>query len=173
LKLFLALVSIGILRILIAQDNGGASVGSTEAPHLRPGLWEISLDTGHARPMIMEVCVDSSARADWATGLGRFADPKCGTKSVTKTANGVELTASCSLPRGAILATRSIVSGDLSESYTLNTDNLISGSPRGADDGESKSITTGRWSGPCPAGQKPGQGTVVLPDGRRMQLTPR
>ena len=82
------------------------------------------------------------------------------------------MTASCPIARGGEAVLKGVLTGDLDHNFRYETDNTASGSPDARANGETKTITTGDWLGPCAQGQAPGEGSVTMPNGVTFKVKP-
>lgn len=143
-------------------------------PVLKSGTWRMVMTSG-VGSTTMVMCVGQSAAPAMAiaipwSGLSR---PGCRGLSVTPTADGVLMTASCPTRRGGVVSLKGVLTGDIETGFKYETDNAASGSPNARDIRETRTVTTGVWLGPCPPGQAPGAGTIKMPNGATLTVKPR
>jgi hypothetical protein len=140
--------------------------GIEAAPHLKAGLWEITVgDT----PMKASSCIDDATQNDGAA-LGQSLDRRDCTKSTwTRIPGGVAFELDC-VTEGMHMTSKGTVTGDFNSAYRMESD------VTGSRDGQSfthKQVIDAKYMGACPKGMNPGDKqitvngrTMVLPGGR-------
>lgn len=140
--------------------------GIDAAPHLKAGLWEITVS---GAPMKASSCIDDATQND-AAALGQSMDRRNCTKSVwNRIPGGVAFEVDCTT-EGMHLTSKGTVTGDFNSAYRMESD------VTGSRDGQTftkKQVIDAKYMGACPSSMSPGDRqvtvngrTMVLPGGR-------
>ena len=149
----------------------GALAAADGPPMRRSGLWETHM-TGDGmgaggRGMAMRQCVDPGTeqrRGVFSAPANRREPDNCPVREFHRTASGFAFHSVCT-DGGATTTSNGTVVGDFSSQYRLDitTQRTPGGSARHMS-------MEARWLGACPAGERPGDLSMVLPDGRVMHM---
>lgn len=137
-----------------------------DLPPRKPGLWDMRMSVeGRSSPaMNAQHCLDAETDrllnvtgADMTRGL-------CSKQDVQKVGDTFVLDAVCKF--GPVnTTTRSVVTGSFDSAYTVKVSSTSEGGPA---PGKSEMTIEARWTGPCAAGQKPGD--IVMGNGMKMNV---
>lgn len=129
--------------------------GIDAAPHLRAGLWEITVEGMPARA---RTCIDDKTQSDSAV-LGQGVDrSNCSKSTWRRIPGGIAFEFACDND-GMKMASKGTVTGDFNSAYRMEADLT------GSRDGETftqKQVIDARYVGACPAGMKPGDSQITV-----------
>jgi hypothetical protein len=134
--------------------------GVEAAPTVKGGLWELTSRTPGMEGKV-RTCFDPQIQGQSAIVAQGMDRRNCSRSDWRKTADGHAFDIACERG-GRLFVSSGALTGDLSESYVMKADSVISidGVTRGA-----KQDVSARNIGECPAGVKPGE-VLILVDGR-------
>ncbi|MEZ5785823.1 MAG: DUF3617 family protein [Xanthobacteraceae bacterium] len=153
----LALVVIGVVP-----------AAAFDLPTRKPGLWELKTTAeGQGTPMVMKQCVDAETDAQMQA-FGASMSAKMCDQEVKREGGGIVTDAVCRM--GPItMRTHSVTTGDFNSAYTTKTTSKQEGGPSMPGMGGESAVTIeARWTGPCEAGQRPGD--VIMANGMKMNI---
>lgn len=163
----------GALVLLAGLGAAAAAAAqAAEQPARRPGLWKMTVATTMGSkaqtPMASTLCIDPSV--DKAVGVmdSGLSNKLCSSTTLTRTPTGYAYSGSCSMGEAGTIKSQGTITGDFTTGYKASGDSVISGSSAPAMNGRSTTEITAAWSGPCPAGQKPGD--MVLGNGMKLNI---
>ncbi|MDP1736907.1 MAG: DUF3617 family protein [Caulobacter sp.] len=129
--------------------------GIDAAPHLRAGLWEVTVQ---GMPAAARTCIDDKTQSDNAV-LGQGADTRnCSRNTWRRIPGGIAFEFACDND-GMKMASKGTVTGDFNSAYRVEAD--LSGSRDGQAFSQ-KQVIDARYVGACPAGMKPGDSQVTI-----------
>lgn len=138
------------------------STSAAEFPVRKAGLWEITIEGKHS--IKVRQCSDpASDQAIERAGIGLPGE--CTNGDVEKSGNTITLVSVCTAARKTTTM-RMVITGSLDSDYTMT----MSAQASGRSVGPSMTLS-GKWLGPCTAGQKPGD--VVMPNGTKINILPK
>lgn len=136
--------------------------GIDAAPHLKAGLWEISVE---GMPMKASSCIDDATQSDTAA-LGQSLDRRdCTRSDWNRIPGGVAFSFDCTTD-GRHMTSKGTVTGDFNSAYRMEAE------VTGSHDGQSftrKQVIDAKYQGACPSGMNPGDRQVTV-NGRTMVL---
>jgi Protein of unknown function (DUF3617) len=135
-----------------------ASASAAEFPVRKAGLWEITIAGDH--PIKVRQCSDPAS--DQAMEQAGIGVPDCGKRDVEKSGNTITVISVCTSARKTTVS-HMVITGSLDSEYTMTM--TTQGSGRSV---EPSMKLSGRWLGPCAAGQKPGD--VIMPNGTKINI---
>lgn len=137
--------------------------GVDAAPTVKGGLWELTSRTPGMEGKV-RTCFDPQIQGESAIVAQGMDRRNCSRSDWRKTADGHAFDIACERG-GRMFVSSGTLTGDLSESYIMKADSVISldGVTRGA-----KQDVSARNLGKCPADVKPGE-VLILVDGRWKQ----
>ena len=148
----------------------GALAAADAPPMRRAGLWEIHMTADGMGPggqgMAMRQCVDPSTEQRHGVFNGptnRGAD-NCSVHEIHRTLTGFAFHSVCK-DGAATTTSNGTATGDFSTRYKVDitSQRTPGGAPRHMS-------MDSRWLGACPAGDRPGDMSMVLPGGRVMKM---
>jgi hypothetical protein len=129
--------------------------GIDAAPHLKAGLWEISVE---GTPMRAQSCIDDATQSDGAA-LGQSLDRRdCAKSDWDRIPGGMAFEIDCTTG-GRHFTSKGTVTGDFNSAYRMEAD--VSGSASGKTL-TAKQVISARYVGACPANMKPGDKRVMV-----------
>jgi hypothetical protein len=149
--------NIGVV-LLIAMAPGAAL--AADLPPRKAGLWEIKMNfEGRPGTQAIQQCVDPETDAimqSSATNIGS----QCSKRDIVKTGDTMTIDSVCTVA-GHEASSRAVVKGSFDSDYTMTVSSK-------SDAGAINLTVTGKWLGPCEAGQRPGD--LILPNGIKLNL---
>jgi hypothetical protein len=146
-----------------------ASAAALDLPTRKPGLWELktTADGQGAPSQVMKQCVDAATDAQMQSFAASMSAKMCEQK-VTRGGGSIVTDAVCRM--GPItMRTHSVTTGDFNSAYTTKTKSKQEGRlAMPGMGGESVVTVEARWTGPCEAGQRPGD--VIMANGVKMNI---
>ena len=144
--------------MLIASMPGAAL--AADLPLRKPGLWEIKMAfEGRPGTQSIKQCVDPETDAimqSSATNIGS----QCSKRDVVKSGDTTTIDSVCTVA-GHEASSHAVVKGSFDSDYTMTVSSK-------SDAGPINLTVTGKWLGPCEAGQRPGD--LILPNGIKLNL---
>ena len=142
-----------------------------DMPKRKSGLWEITMDSDNARKAggkerQMTQCVDQT-KDDVFRQMGQQAERenKCSRTNVQRSANKLSFESTCDF--GSMkTASTSVITGDFNTAYRMEIHSRYTPPMAGVSEGTT--VIDAKWTGPCKAGQRPGDITVA--GGRTMNI---
>jgi hypothetical protein len=130
---------------------------AAELPSRKPGLWEVkmSLD-GRAGPTVQQ-CVDAATDPLLLQSAGPISAAACAKRDVQRSADSLIIDSACTVD-GKPATAHAVIAGSFDGAYTMT----ITSKGEGLQAGLNMTLT-GKWLGPCPSGQTPGD--VTMPNG--------
>ncbi len=148
----------------------------TDYPPRKPGLWEMSLQTGGATGAktlaahVTQQCIDTASdKAMREMGMG-IGEKMCSKQEMRAEGGGFVVDSVCRIDLGSGTAstatTHGVISGDFGSAYRMVMRSTYDPPMMGRTQGET--VMEAKWLGPCKAGQKPGD--MVMPGGQTMNV---
>jgi Protein of unknown function (DUF3617) len=148
---------------------GGAAFGTYAAdlPVLKSGLWEVSRMTTQQgdQKHLTTMCLDDSVQAEMREFSMGVAKEMCTQNDRRIEGNRMTVKATCKLGPTTMKTTSVMV---FSGNTAYHTDATASYDPPFMNMSEAKSTIDGKWTGPCKAGQLPGD--VVTETGETINM---
>lgn len=136
--------------------------GVEAAPHLKAGLWEMTVE---GAPMTATSCIDDATQSDTAA-LGQGLDRRnCAKSKWSRIPGGLAFEFDCTT-EGRHLTSKGTVTGDFNSAYRMEAD--VTGSADGQTIAR-KQVISARYMGACPSGMNPGDKQVTM-NGRTMTI---
>jgi len=144
-------------RLLAATLALTAAVAlAQDAPRRKSGLWEISMSSSQMpKPMVSKQCVDE--KTDDLGKRPMRPGEKCSRQGVRREGGNVIVESVCQID-GSTATTRGVFSGDFASAYKGEMTTTFAPPLHGM--AETKMNFQARLTGPCAAGQKPGDVTM-------------
>jgi len=136
-----------------------------EAPKRKSGLWDITRTSTYTedQPHHMRLCVDEAsdnALLQLAEGMRGEA---CGTDKLSRDGDNLVVDATCKL-RASTSQTHAVITGKFDSGYTIQSKSTYK--PPLAGKAEGHAVLVAKWTGPCLAGQRPGE--TIMENGARV-----
>ena len=132
---------------------GAATALAQDAPRRKSGLWEITVSMPQMpAPMVSRQCVDEKTD-DFGSKPPRGGPDNCSKKSVRREGSSVIVDSVCQV-EGSTATSHGVFTGDFGTSYKGEMTTKFNPPMHGM--AESKMNSQGKLTGPCAAGQKPG-----------------
>lgn len=142
---------------------------ASDLPTRKAGLWEIeTVNDGVSTGQKTKQCVDAKTDAAMME-MGKAISSQMGNCTITdpkKEGDQYVSTSSCSMA-GTKMTAKTVFSGNFTTDYVSETNTTFDPPMMGM--ASSKSKVTGRWVGPCEAGQNPGD--IIMPNGQKMNMS--
>jgi hypothetical protein len=155
--------NIGVV-LLIALVSGAAVPGAALAADLPPrkaGLWEIKMNfEGRPGTQAIQQCIDPETDAIMQSSATNIGSQNCSKRDVVKSGDTITIDSVCSVA-GKEATSHAVVKGSFDSNYTMTVSSK-------SDAGGINLTVTGKWLGPCEAGQRPGD--LILPNGMKINL---
>ncbi|MBV8849431.1 MAG: DUF3617 family protein [Methylobacteriaceae bacterium] len=154
------IVTISFLALLYA-----APAHATDELMRKPGLWEVKTSIGQtdAPARAAQQCIDAATDQMLQSAAGPFNPAACPERNVQHAADETTIDFKCDVA-GKPATAHSVLTGNLDSAYRLTV------TAQSEDIAGGKMVMTmdGKWLGPCPADQKPGD--VTLGNGTRVNI---
>ena len=156
-----------VLLTALAALSLGATASALELPSnlptRKPGLWETTIEgTTQALP---KMCIDASTDHQMYQMGARMAGARCSKMDIKVDASGAVVADSVCIVQGptgpVTMSSHSITRFTGNTAYQTTSHMTYSPAVMGRSSADVTS--SGRWVGPCAAGQKPGD--LIMPDG--------
>lgn len=161
-------ISFRVIAAVLALVATGSLVAAdlklpSNMPHRKPGLWIARVATGTEPPLEMKMCVDPATDAALyrhATGLDQR---DCSKQDIAMRGNELVSDSICKLPKlmgrgGETVTEHSVTRFNGNTAY--RTESSMRYDPPMDGKAEHKGTVDAHWTGPCGAGQKPGDVVV-------------
>ncbi|MEJ8858983.1 DUF3617 family protein [Variovorax robiniae] len=147
----------------------------TDYPPRKPGLWEMTLQTGASGGKapaghVTQQCIDAASdKAMREMGMG-VGEKMCSKQEMRAEGGGFVVDSVCRIDLGngtaSTATTHGVITGDFGSAYRMVMRSTYDPPMMGRAQGET--IMEAKWVGPCKAGQKPGD--MVMPGGQTMNV---
>lgn len=147
----------------------------TDYPPRKPGLWEMTLQTGTSGAKapaghVTQQCIDAASdKAMREMGMG-IGDKMCSKQDMRAEGGGFVVDSVCRIDLGSgttsTATTHGVITGDFGSGYRMVMRSTYDPPMMGRSQGET--VMEAKWLGPCKAGQKPGD--MVMPGGQTMNV---
>jgi Protein of unknown function (DUF3617) len=148
--------------ISLAMVLCGLPAFAADMPSRKPGLWDVKMSVDGRNGLTVQQCVDEATDQMLLQSSGPISAAVCSKRDVQRTADSLIIDSSCKVD-GKPATSHAVVTGSLDDSYTMTVTSTGEGLPAGLN-----MTLTGKWLGPCPSGQKPGD--VTMPGGIRVNI---
>ncbi len=140
---------------------GVTAASAAELPPRKAGLWIVSMNTPDGHAVSMQQCTDAKTDAALQSMSGSMVQRACSKRDVQRSGDTITLDSVCTIA-GKTRTTHAVITGSFDSNYTMMLTSQGEGAP-------TRSTTmTAKWSGPCAAGQKPGD--VIMANGFKMNI---
>ena len=132
------------------------------APKRKAGYWEqtITMQSPRAMTMKSQFCTDPAVEAK-VSALGQAGPGQdCDAPKFVRSASGFTFESTCRIA-GRTTHTKGVGTGDFNSNYRLDMTSDAGGAP-------SRMQIDSKWTGPCPAGKKPGD--MTMPGGMTVNI---
>jgi hypothetical protein len=147
----------------------GAALGAYAAdlPVLKPGLWEVTRSTNQQsdKKRLTSMCLDDSVQAEMRDFSLNVAKDMCTQHERRVEGNKMTVKATCKLG-ATTMKTESVMVFSGNTAY--HTEGKASYDPPFMNMTEATSVMDGKWTGPCKAGQVPGD--IVTETGQTINM---
>lgn len=156
-----------IVAVLMAC---AAPATALDFPTRKPGLWELKTfaEGQSGRPQVMKHCTDEATDKQMQSLAASMSAGMCSEQEVRREGDSIISDAVCRI--GPItMRTHSVTTGDFGSAYTTKTTSKQEGGPTLPGMGGTSSATIeARWTGPCEAGQRPGD--MIMANGMKLNI---
>jgi hypothetical protein len=133
-------------------------------PKRKSGLWAINVSITGQPPHDMKQCVDEKTDAVIEQVIGDLGK-MCPKKDIVPTGSGYTIESVCNVGNSKVTS-HGKITGDFQSKYVVETSSSYEPPLLGIKEGTSMIIAS--WTGPCEAGQNPGD--IILPGGAKMNV---
>jgi hypothetical protein len=134
-----------------------------EMPARKAGLWEVKTSFENRGGLTVRQCIDARTDQMMMSTTGPLAQSVCPKREIQRSGNSVTIDAACTV-MNKTATTHAVVTGNFDSAYVMTVTAQGEAMPSGA----MTMTMTGKWLGPCAAGQKPGD--MIMPDGRTLNI---
>jgi hypothetical protein len=140
---------------------GVTAASAAEFPARKAGLWTLSMNMPGGRAVSMQQCVDAKTDAALQSMSGDMAQRACSKRNIQRSGDTITIDSVCTVA-GQTRTAHAVITGSFDSNYTMVLTSQGQGTP-------ARSTTmTAKWTGPCAAGQKPGD--VIMANGFKMNI---
>lgn len=157
-----------VASLAVLAAFAGAAV-AVELPSHKPGLWEMTVMLGGKdRPGItIKRCTDPETDTLLTALAQGWAQESCTQQDVNRDGDKLVIDSTCAVGSGKT-TTHAEITGSFDDAYTLKVATRREGKPGAGERAERTVVMAAKWTGPCAAGQKPGD--IMLPGGVTMNV---
>jgi len=134
-----------------------------EMPARKAGLWEVKTSFGNRGGLTVRQCIDAGTDQMMMSTTGPLAQSVCPKRDVRRSGDSVTIDAVCTI-MNKTATTHAAVTGNFDNAYVMT----VTAQGDAMPGGPMTMTMTGKWLGPCTAGQKPGD--MIMPDGRTLNV---
>jgi uncharacterized protein DUF3617 len=152
------------LLILALLLTAGLALAQ-EAPKRKSGLWDITRTSTYTedRPSHMKLCVDAASDNALRQLAEGMRGESCTTDKLSRDGDNLVVEATCKLS-ASTSRTHAVISGNFDSGYTIQSKSTYK--PPLAGKAEGHALLVAKWTGPCPAGQRPGE--AIMDNGAKL-----
>ncbi|MBI3147280.1 MAG: DUF3617 family protein [Betaproteobacteria bacterium] len=157
---------IAATTILALSLLGAAAAPAFEMPARKPGLWQMSTQSGNNPANVSTLCIDASVGQEMMQMGSAMQKQMCSKHDLTRDGHRVHMHSVCKFGETtAITKGTAVFSGDTA--YRM--DMLSTYAPPMMGMKEAKTVLEAKWLGACKPGQKPGD--MTLPGGMTVNIS--
>jgi hypothetical protein len=136
-----------------------------DAPKRKSGLWEITRTSTYTeeQPRRQQLCVDEASDNALRQLAEGMRGEICTTDKISRDGDKLVVDATCKL-RASTAKTHAVITGQFNSGYTVHSQSTYK--PPLAGKASGHAVLVAKWTGPCPAGQQPGD--EVLSNGAKV-----
>jgi len=160
------------LGLIIAAVLAAAPALALDLPTRKAGLWELKMEFGgrDLPAQVMRQCTDAATDKMMNLNFGGSNEQACSKLEMTKNGGTITVDSVCKFG-DATTTSHAVVSGSFDSAYTVDVASTRTGGiplPGVAPGATTHMTISGKWLGPCTAGQKPGD--VIMSNGVKMNV---
>lgn len=146
---------------------GVGLAAAQEAPKRKSGLWEITrISTRNGeKPTKVQLCVDRATDKLLLQLAEGMRGETCTAQKLSRTGDKLVIDATCKI-RGSTSTTHAVISGNFDSAYKIESTSTYK--PPLYSETQGHAVFDAKWTGPCAAGQRPGD--MTLPSGMTVNL---
>jgi hypothetical protein len=148
-------------KALLILVLGVTAAAAAELPTRKAGLWILSVKSPDGRSVSMQQCVDARTDAALQSMSGGMAQRACSKRDMQRSGDTITIDSVCTIA-GRTRTTHAVITGSFDSNYTMVMTSQGQGTPTGS------TTMTAKWTGPCAAGQKPGD--TIMANGFKMNI---
>jgi len=154
-----------LLAAGLAAALPAAAANFADYPPRRPGLWEMTIDSGRGQQQVVQYCVDAATDAALQKMGQASMGGMCSRVEMHRTGATLTADATCRMANSEV-TTHSVTTftGDTA-SHTVSTSHF--NPPMAGGMADSKMTQDGRWLGACAADMRPGD---MIINGNKMHM---
>jgi hypothetical protein len=125
-------------------------------PKRKPGLWRHTITTAGAT-QTMTLCLDAAADRQLAVWGQGASQEMCQQTDMRRRLDGaIAFSSTCDMGGGGKTTSKGVIQGDFGTAYKMEADSVTEGASAPQMNGAHKMTLEAAWTGPCPAGARPG-----------------
>lgn len=140
---------------------GVTAASAAEFPARKAGLWTLSVKSPDGRTVSMQQCVDAKTDAALQSMSGGMVQRACSKRDVQRSGDTITIDSVCTIA-GRTRTSHAVITGSFDSNYTMVMTSQGQGTPTAS------TTMTAKWTGPCAAGQKPGD--TIMANGFKMNI---
>jgi hypothetical protein len=149
-------------------DLTAPAAGPLTPPPRKPGLWVQKVSMAEMQQST-RMCLDEATDKQMAWSGSQAAKSNCEQQQITQhLGGGWDFHSVCKSADGATITSEGLASGDFNSHYKVDVTSTTSGGPMPQANGVHKMAIEATWSGPCPAGMRPGD--MEMPGGLKINM---
>jgi hypothetical protein len=155
-----------VLSLLLLLLGVGLAAAQ-EVPKRKSGLWEITrISTRNGeKPTKVQLCVDQATDKLLLQLAEGMRGETCTTQKLGRTGDKLTVDATCKI-RGSTSTTHAVITGNFDSAYKIESTSTYK--PPLYSETQGHAVFDAKWTGPCTAGQRPGD--MTLPNGTTVNL---
>ena len=157
-----------VTAIVLVASNALA----LDLPTRKAGLWELKMifEGRNLPPTVMKHCTDAATDKLMNANFGGSNEQHCSKQDMKTSGGTITIDSVCKFGE-ATTTSHAVVAGSFERAYTVKVASTRQGGlavPGVAPGAETLMTIEAKWSGPCAAGQKPGD--VIMSNGMSMSV---
>ena len=159
-----------VARASLATLAVASGADADQCPPRKPGLWQmtVTMQGSPVPPMTSKYCIDAATESALISAGQNAANKMCSGETIRITGGTGTIDATCKF--GNMTSTSHTVITFMGDAaYHSETRSHLSPPPKYVKS-DHVTVNDAKWTGPCPAGMKPGD--IVMGNGMRMHLDP-
>jgi len=153
---------VGAALLILAVVLCALPARAADLPTRKPGQWEVKMVSDDRAPLIVQQCVDEATDQMLLQSAGPISAAACTKRDVLRSTDTLTIDSTCQVDGKSAIA-HAVITGSLDNAYSMN----VTSKGEGVQAGLNMTLS-GKWIGPCPSGQKPGD--VIMPGGIKVNI---
>jgi hypothetical protein len=158
--------------IVTAAILSAAPALALDLPARKAGLWELKMifEGRNLPAQVMKHCTDAATDKLMNANFGGSNEQACSKQDMKTSGGTITIDSVCKFGE-ATTSSHAVITGSFDSAYTMKVASTRQGGlavPGVAPGAETHMTIEGKWTGPCAAGQKPGD--VIMSNGMKMNV---